>query len=323
MFRKIYYTLSSGKNLKFAYYLRCYMRLLEPRFLCRKRLSGLLSQIESREDRDYINKRVDYYCKIDSPVVLPASAETLREAWKRVWGGNVYQHDTYEFTRFFSPDNRWGFVPGDVIHVPEIPSIVKSRPLCDDNRNSIVMKLDKVRHFIFVNDTKPFEEKDFKVVFRGKIAGKQSRKDFMAKFYDNPLFDVGDVGRKTDSPAEWRTEKMTIKEHLDYQFIMAIEGNDVASNLKWVMSSNSLAVMPKPTCETWFMEGTLIPNYHYVEVAPDFSDVEERVKYYHEHPEEAKAIVEHAHEYVAQFMDEKREKLISLAVLDKYFRLTR
>ena len=100
-------------------------------------------------------------------------------------------------------------------YVPEFPSVVKSRPLCENNHNSVVLKLDKVRHFIFVDDEKSFEEKDFKVVFRGKIAGKQSRKDFMAKFYGNPLFDVGDVGRKTDSPAEWRTGKMTIKEHLD------------------------------------------------------------------------------------------------------------
>lgn len=320
MLRKIYYTFSSGKNLKFAYYLRCYMRLLTPRFLCRMRLPSLLAQIDSRKDREYIMKRVEYYCKIDSHVDLPASAERLSDAWNRVWGGNVYQHDTYEFNRYFPGENKWGFEPGDVTFVPDYPSIVKSRPLCDDNRNSIVLKLDKVRHFIFVNDEKSFEDKEFKVIFRGKIAGKQSRIDFMTKFCGNPLFDVGDVGRKTDSPMEWRTGKMTIKEHLDYQFIMAIEGNDVASNLKWVMSSNSLAVMPRPTCETWFMEGTLIPNYHYVEVAPDFSDVEERVRYYHEHPEEAKEIITHAHEFVAQFMDNKREKLISLAVLDRYFK---
>lgn len=321
MLRKIYYTLNSGKNMKFAYYFRCYMRLLEPRCLCRNRLPRLLAQIESRQDRDYIMRRVDYYCKINAPVVLPNTAECLSDSWKKVWGGNVYMHDTYEFTRFFPGEKKWGFEPGDVTYVPEFPSVVKSRPLCENNHNSVVLKLDKVRHFIFVDDEKSFEEKDFKVVFRGKIAGKQSRKDFMAKFYGNPLFDVGDVGRKTDSPAEWRTGKMTIKEHLDCQFIMAIEGNDVASNLKWVMSSNSLAVMPRPTCETWFMEGTLIPNYHYVEVATDFSDVEERVRYYHEHPEEAKAIIEHAHEYVAQFMDKKREDLISLAVLNKYFKM--
>ena len=53
----------------------------------------------------------------------------------------------------------------------------------------------------------------------------------------------------------------------------------------------------------------------------DFSDVEERVRYYHDHPEEAKAIIEHAHEYVAQFMDKQREDLISLAVLNKYFKM--
>lgn len=174
-----------------------------------------------------------------------------------------------------------------------------------------------------MKDHKSFEEKRFKVVFRGKIPGKESRKDFMRKFYGHPLFDVGDVARKTDSPEEWRTGKMTLQEHLDYKFIMALEGNDVASNLKWVMSSNSVAVMPRPTCETWFMEGKLLPNYHYIEVKPDFSDVEERVTYYNEHPEEAKEIIRHAHEYVAQFRDERREKLISLAVLDKYFGLVR
>lgn len=80
----------------------------------------------------------------------------------------------------------------------------------------------------------------------------------------------------------------TIREHLDYKFIMAIEGNDVASNLKWVMSSNSLAVMPRPTCETWFMEGTLIPDYHYIEVKDDFSDLEEKLNYYIAHPEKRK-----------------------------------
>lgn len=69
---------------------------------------------------------------------------------------------------------------------------------------------------------------------------------------------------------QWIVEKMTLRQHLDYKFILSLEGNDVASNLKWVMSSNSLAVMPRPTCETWFMEGRLIPNYHYVEIKPDF-----------------------------------------------------
>jgi spore maturation protein CgeB len=103
---------------------------------------------------------------------------------------------------------------------------------------------------------------------------------------------------------------------------MSLEGNDVASNLKWIMSSNSIAVTPRLTQETWFMEGTLIPNYHYVEVKEDFSDLEERLTYYIDHPDEAEAIICHAHEYVKQFFDTKREKLISLLVLKKYFEIT-
>ena len=115
---------------------------------------------------------------------------------------------------------------------------------------------------------------------------------------------------------------MTIKEHLKYKFIMALEGNDVASNLKWIMSSNSIAVMPEPEFETWFMEGTLIPDYHYIRIKADYSDLEERINYYIEHPEKAQEIINHAHEYVEQFKNKKREKLISLLTLQKYFTQT-
>ena len=67
------------------------------------------------------------------------------------------------------------------------------------------------------------------------------------------------------------------------------------------------------------MEGRLIPNYHYIEVKPDFSDLLERMDYYSAHPEEAEAIIKHAHEYVDQFRNSRRERLISLLVLKKYF----
>ena len=37
---------------------------------------------------------------------------------------------------------------------------------------------------------------------------------------------------------------------------------------------------------------------------------------------EAEAIARHAHEYISQFRDKKRERLISLLVMQKYFRCT-
>lgn len=204
---------------------------------------------------------------------------------------------------------------------PDCPTIVKSRLLGPDNANSVVLKLDKLRHFMFVNAPVPFEQKQDRVIFRGKIRSSRVRKAFIEQFVDHPLVDCGVVGRDY-CPPHWRKPKRTIRQHLDCKFIMALEGNDVASNLKWVMSSNSIAVMTRPTCETWFMEGTLRPDYHYIEVKEDYSDFEEKIRHYMEHPDEARLIVEHAHEYVRQFFDLRRERLISLLVLNRYFQLS-
>jgi hypothetical protein len=112
---------------------------------------------------------------------------------------------------------------------------------------------------------------------------------------------------------------MSIYDQLRYRYILALEGNDVASNLKWVMSSNSVAVMPKPKMETWFMEGKLVAGYHYVEIADDYSDLPDKILYYEKHPEEAKEIVRHANEWCKPFVNKRRERLIEVMTLRKYF----
>jgi len=58
------------------------------------------------------------------------------------------------------------------------------------------MKLDRVRHFLFVKDSLTYAEKENKVIFRGLIGQfdsnslKQNRYDFVKKFYGNPLFNI-------------------------------------------------------------------------------------------------------------------------------------
>ena len=59
-----------------------------------------------------------------------------------------------------------------------------------------------------------------------------------------------------------------------------------------------------------------------IEIKPDFSDIEEKLRYYIDHPDEAQRIIDHAHEYIDQFRDQQRERLISLLVLQRYFDLT-
>jgi hypothetical protein len=171
-----------------------------------------------------------------------------------------------------------------------------------------------------VNDKKSFVSKKDMLVGRGAVT-QTHRKQFLEMYFTHPLCNVGQVN-KDNAGNTYLVEKMTIDEQLEYKFILSLEGNDVATNLKWVMSSNSLAVMPKPKYETWFMEGSLIPNYHYVLINDNYSDLEERLNYYIAHTDEALEIIRNANEYVRQFRNKKREDLISLLVLDKYFRET-
>ena len=115
---------------------------------------------------------------------------------------------------------------------------------------------------------------------------------------------------------------MTIPEQLEHQFIVSVEGIDVATNLKWIMASNSLCLMRRPRFETWFMEGTLQPDIHYVQLKNDFSDLEQKVTYYREHPSEAKRIITNAQQHAARFSNHNHERLISLLVIDRYLRLS-
>ena len=141
---------------------------------------------------------------------------------------------------------------------------------------------------------------------------------FFKKYFDHPLCDLGQINTGTNHD-KWIKKKISINEHLKYKFILCIEGYDVASNLKWVMSSNSIAVMPKPKFESWLMEGKLKPDFHYILIKDDFSDLEERLKYYIKNDNEAKKIIINANKYIEQFQNKKREDLISLLILEKYF----
>jgi len=304
-----------------------------PGCFLRRRLHGLISEIERREDRDYILDRVDYYCRLDDITHVDRrqwDAEALPTRLQPMTRQKVYYLDAMPVAKYFPPqDKKWRLLPGDIDYVPDIPSIVKSRPIdgrgqqhgnghsasgCD-NRNSVLLNLNKVRHFIFVDDKKSFADKKDMAIFRGKVGAKANRRRFMELFCGDPRIDCGAIDRIDD---RWVRPKISIADHLVYRYIMALEGNDVASNLKWVMSSNSIAVMPRPNYETWFMEGRLIPDYHYIEIKPDFSDLKQKLDYYSARPDEAMAIISHAHDYVAQFRDSHREFLISLAVMKKY-----
>lgn len=317
--------LHSGKNSNLKYYIRSYLREYTPKIFSQMQLNRILRQLDQRQDKEQIMRRVNYYCKLEKESNFNRqmwSDKAIKLQNQPITGQKTYYFDAMEYARFFNQELRWILDAGDKPYVAPEPAIVKNRPIVEHNENSVILNLDKNRHFLFVDDKKAWRDKKNMTIFRGDLGPRKENRDvFMNRWYGHPMVDAASTNRSEQHP-EWQREKLTIGDHLDFKFIMSLEGNDVASNLKWIMSSNSIAVTPCLTQETWFMEGTLIPNYHYIEVKPDFSDLEERLTYYIEHPDEAEAIIRHAHEYVEQFFDHEREKLISLLVLKKYFEVT-
>ena len=168
---------------------------------------------------------------------------------------SAYCFDFRNLIQCFPRNRKVDYQFGDVTEIPNEPRFVKSRPVRRDasNRNSVLLKLNSVRH---------------------------------------------------------------------YQFVVSVEGIDVATNLKWIMASNSLCLMRRPRFETWFMEGSLVPGYHYVELADDHSDLPEKVRYYQNHPEQAEAIIANANRYVEKFFDQQMEQTIALLVIQKYLHLS-
>jgi len=282
------------------------------------------------DEQNYILERVNYYNKLpDKYGSVKTEDNTMHHyllselkihgTYNGSRARTTYVLDTWKIMRYFKQSYKAGFLFGDVTEIPTVPCFVKSRPIKDKNENSIILNLNKMRHFMFIkNDLKQFSEKKNMLIGRAFI-NQTHRKNFYEMYFGHPMCNLGNANKKFKEHPEWLVNPMSIEEQLDYKFILALEGNDVASNLKWIMSSNSLAVMPEPTYETWFMEGKLIPNYHYMKIKPDYSDLEDRMKYYITHPNEANEIIRHAHEYIKQFFNKKRERLIGLMVANKYF----
>lgn len=300
------------------------LRDMLPDRLYAMRLNRELERCAAMYDRDYIADRVDYYCKLSRPVTLGSDSEPIG-ALQRKGNPSTYYYDSREALQWFNPELRWHYLFGDIRDIPAEPTVVKSRALGTDNSNSVLLKLDRCRHFVYINDHLQPEEKEDRAIFRGHIGTRENRALFCRMYADNPRVDAADTlpgateGHKHTSQMK---PMMSFYEHLRFRYIMALEGNDVASNLKWIMSSRSAAVMPKPTCETWFMEGRLVGGVHYVEIRPDFSDLEEKMDHYSNHLDELRTIVDNANQYVAQFRDPRRERYIALLVMQKYFKMT-
>jgi hypothetical protein len=272
------------------------------------------------KNNKYIMQRVNYYNKINEKMKLYKFKKKLpfrdleicdkiRIVIKNI-KRSTYKYDLLNISKYFNDDYIISIKTGDVRNISLLPTFVKTRNLNCYNSNNILCKWNKKRHFHFINDKIDFENKINMLIWRGSIHKIQDhtgiRNKLITKFKSNDLMNIN------------YKDYITIEKQMKYKFILSLEGYDVATNLKWIMNSNSLCFMPKPTCESWFMEGTLIPNFHYVEIKDDFSDLEDKIKYYIDNVKECKKIIKNANKYTNQFKNLKREHIIEILTFNKY-----
>ena len=313
-----------NKNNKFLYYFKNYLKQLIPSLFFQKKLHFKLNKFEelTSNEKQELLSRLNYYNQLKEKYILSQDAQKLSEI-KLQKNHKTYYFDLHEYGRYFNQHLNGHFLFGDITKTPKEPGLVKSRPINNQNTNSVILKWNKIRHFTFISkDDLAYAKKKDQLVFRAKVHSSQPQRiKFLEKYYGHPMCNIGKVNNNNLNKL-WMVERMTYKEQLQYKFILCLEGNDVASNLKWVMSSNSIAVMPKPKYETWFMEGLLIEDQHYIIIKDDYSDLETKLKFFLDHPQKAKLIVENANKHVNQFKDQKKEDLLSFMVLNKYFNKT-
>ena len=296
------------------YYATGIARHALPREWFLQRSKSILRDLEDAPELDELVQRANYCNKLGHGAAKPG---VRLDAVDR--GRSRYYFDLDEYLRYFPTQLKVNYLFGDVTWVPNAPSLVKSRPTDGENGNSVLLNLDKLRHFRLCYDDTPWEKKKPMAVWRGAL-NNPLRSELLRRHHESAFADVGHVG---DTKEGFRSKGfLSPQDQMGYRYILSIEGFDVATNLKWIMASGSVCVMPKGRYETWFMEGGLIPDCHFVEVRPDFSDLEDKIAALERDPLWAQDIVANANAYVASFCDRKTERKISLLVLQKYFEAT-
>ena len=235
--------------------------------------------------------------------------------------------------------------PGDCSWGKELPTLVKSRSI-ENPKRSVILPL----HRFFPGDWRTilradpvFDEKIPKVVWRGNNSSpfykkrreiieaehtrkKTSRRDLVERHFSNLIHDIAlsEVGYVppekgiADDAQKYVRNRLTIDEHLQYKYIICAEGNDYPSNLPWVLLSNSVPVMPPPFVETWLVERRLLAWKHYVPLAYDFSDLDEKTNWCNCHPDLCRDIAYRSKMFALQFFDQGLERRLAKSVVRRY-----
>ncbi|MEM7694485.1 MAG: glycosyl transferase family 90 [Pseudomonadota bacterium] len=222
-----------------------------------------------------------------------------------------------------------------------VPSLAKSRAV-EKPGLCLLQPLNAERHFTHVLDVpsydRPFAAKSDTLVWRGGTAGNfapdkgplspRAKIPALAALRRADI-DVGYTAfrpsalRGVDAAARAELEAhrkpgLILPFQLRHRYLLSLEGNDVASGLKWMLASNSVVLMPPPTAVTWACETFLEPFVHYVPVSPDLHDVPERLEWCRANLAACQEITQAAQGFVAALMEPRANAKLAARVARHY-----
>ena len=96
-------------------------------------------------------------------------------------------------------------------------------------------------------------------------------------------------------PAEYFTDaRASIETHVEFKYILIVDGNCIASAHQWVFGSGSVPIMITHPDNNWWFKKFLKPMVNYVPIKYDLSDLQEKIQWLVDHDAEAKQIADNA-----------------------------
>lgn len=112
-------------------------------------------------------------------------------------------------------------------------------------------------------------------------------------------------------------EKMTMKDQMNYKYVLDIEGNASAYRIGYVLSFKSVLLKVESDYTMWIDE-YLKPNVHYIPINRDFSNLATTIEWCREHDKECKKMADNAYklfkkcfteDFICKYMSKKLKEM--------------
>lgn len=189
----------------------------------------------------------------------------------------------------------------------------------------------------------PFEQKKDLLVWRGSQTGQSGRMYDEHNWHEFPrsrlvlfcqnrpdMCDAGfsnytqvtPAGRKSIQKAVGLKQSISMENMQAYRYIASLDGNTWPDRFPRLLATNSLIFKEESEFYSFF-DLTLKPNVHYVSIKSDMSDLEEKIIWARNNPQQVMDIIRNANEFADRYLNQGSVEAYVYKLLLKYSELLR